>query len=60
MEINQKQPNMFSRLVQDQRVVEEYNTNRMEEERITFVETMRTYNQKPNNDQLDQDNDAVE
>ena len=60
MEINQDQPNMFSGLAQGQKNVEEYNTDHREEERITFVETMRTYNQEPKNDQLDQDNDALE
>ena len=50
---------MFSRLAQGQQVVEEYNTDRREEERTTFVETTRTYNQEPNNDQLDQDNNNM-
>ena len=60
MEINRYQPNVFSRLAQGQWVVEEYSTDRREEERITFVETMRTYNQEQNNDQFYQDNDDVE
>ena len=51
---------MFSRLQQGQRVVDEYNTDCREEERITFVETMRAYNQEANNDQLNQDNNSME
>ena len=60
MEINQGQTCIFSRLQQCQRVVKEYNTDRIEEERTPFVETMKTYIYEPNNDQLDQENNTIE
>ena len=59
MEINQKRTSIFSSLEHGQQVVKEYNTDRIEEGRITFVETMRTYNQKVNNDKLNQDNNTI-
>ena len=60
MEISQKRISMFSRLAHSQRVVEEHNTDSIEEEKSTFVDTMRKYNQEPKNDQLDQDNNTIE